>query len=208
MSVIGTNSGSRLTLLSLGAVLVGLAFLRGRHLLGFEYGLIYALVTAGFARLLMECVRPDGGLAIRRLLLTLVPAVLIGFAMAFPAAINSDYAVFIEKQAIDRAVRREIKTVIQSDAAFAELSVSTVHLKVVNVTVSGEVLTRADLNSLRTRLLSECPTLTRCPLHWDVRVGETTERLDGLDRDVFAPKDQSSGTTGFASATDGDSVNP
>src|SRR4051812_44469664 len=92
----------------------------------------------------------------------------IGYAMAFPASLNPDVQVFIDKQATDRTARAELAAVFGSDPAFGGLSVSSIHLKVVNVTVQGSLATRVDLDRLQSRIVAECPTLGGRFLHWDV----------------------------------------
>jgi hypothetical protein len=76
--------------------------------------------------------------------------------------------------------------VFASDSAFRDLSVSTVHLKPVNVTIRGTLTTRSDLDQLRARIIAECPALTRggCVLHWDVTLRDPAQRITGLDSEL------------------------
>jgi hypothetical protein len=161
------------------------AFLRGDHLLGFEYGVTYAFIAVGLlwflARALVLPERPSlvGAAAV------VVFALPVGFVMAFPASVNPDVQRFINKQADDRAARQELAAVFASDTAFRDLSVSTTHLKIVNVTVRGPLPGRPDLDRLRARIAGECRVLKRCPLHWDVTLRDSGQRVEGLDSDLF-----------------------
>ena len=105
--------------------------------------------------------------------------------MAFPATVNSDIHHFIDKQATDRAARTELKQVFKSDPGFAELSISTRHVKVVNVFISGSLPSHIDLKRLRDRITEECQALRLCPLHWDLKLRDTNEQIRGLDRALF-----------------------
>lgn len=104
--------------------------------------------------------------------------------LADPAAVSPDLQVFIDKQATDRAVRRELAVVFATDPAYADLVVSTTHLKTVLVTVHGSVSSRPDWVRLRARLAAECPAVQQCGLHWDVRVRDTGDRLHGYDPEL------------------------
>jgi hypothetical protein len=99
--------------------------------------------------------------------------------------------VFINKQAEDRAARSELANVFASDAAFQNLSVSTVHLKVVNVTITGPLPRRGDLDRLRERIFRNCPAVHSRTLHWEIRIESSGERVDGLDSDLFPKSDES-----------------
>jgi len=117
----------------------------------------------------------------------------VGYAMAFPASVNPDVQVFIDKQATDRRARAELAAVFASDPAYRDLSVSSIHLKVVNVTVHGSLSTRADLQRLRSQIAPACRTVGVGFLHWDVSLRDTGERLSGLDRDLFRDAEPLSG---------------
>ena len=112
-------------------------------------------------------------------------AVPVGCAMAFPSSINSDVQVFIDMQASDRRARAELGEVFASDPVYHDLSVSSVHQKVVCITVRGSLNTRADLDRLRSRLTQRCPALRECFLRWDVSLRDTRERVSGLDQYLF-----------------------
>jgi hypothetical protein len=142
-------------------VAAGGAFLRGDHLLGPRCGVAYAMVAAG---LLWLFARSSGW----RSIVIAAVAVPVAVVMADPASFNPDVQHFIDKHATDRAVRKELAAVFGSDPAYRDLSVSTQHLKVVNFTIRGSVANRADLDRLRERVGSECPTVGGCVLHWDV----------------------------------------
>jgi hypothetical protein len=156
------------------------AYLRGDWLLGPLCGAVYGATGLLFVRLLARCRFP----ARAALLAGALP---LGYAMAFPAAINPDMQVFIDKQAVDRAVRRELAAVFASDPAFRRLSVRTDHLKVVNVLIGGSLPSRVEFRRLRDRVAAECPTAGGCPLHWDVTLDDSGERFRGLNRELVDP---------------------
>jgi hypothetical protein len=182
------NTSTRLTRAAVSVLAIALmtvAFLRGNHLLGFDVGIAYVLVVAVLLWLLGESFRRKGVAAIIQMIAVTMIAILIGFALAFPASINPDVQHFINKHTTDRSVRKELRHVFNSDSAFGDLSVSTTHLKVVNVTIHGSLPTRDEMKRLRERLITDCPTLKLCPLHWDIRLRDTNERVDGLDSALF-----------------------
>jgi hypothetical protein len=177
-----------LSLALLGALLSVLAYLRGDYLFGFPVGIFYAVV-AGLAvwllvRLLVFAETPSfvGAVAV------VAVSVVVGLVLAFPAAVNSDVQVAIDRQAEDRAARAELAAVFASDPAFSGLWASTTHLKVVNVTIHGSLPARADLNRLRERIANECPAVEYRPLHWDVTIQDQAQRHRGLDDDLFKVK--------------------
>lgn len=161
------------------------AFLRGNYLLGRMGGITYALVVGGLAVLFAQAFRRTGKVARIQMIAYAILAAPIGYVLAFPASINPDVQHFIDDQATDRKVRAELKCVFNADPAFDDLSVSTAHAKVVNVTIHGAVPTRNDLQRLRTQIAHKCPALNLCALHWNVRQRDTNEYLIGLDRDLF-----------------------
>lgn len=166
-------------------VLISISFLRGSYLLGLEFGLTYTGIAAGLlwlvARSLILSDRPQ---LVRSAVIAAV-SLPVGFALAFPAAINPDIRHFIDKQAIDRAARRELAAVFASDPSYRRLSISTRHLKVVNVTIHGSLNDHSDLDRLRHRIASECPVLKQCPLHWEVMLLKPAQRIDGVDSELF-----------------------
>jgi hypothetical protein len=109
----------------------------------------------------------------------------IGYALAYPASINSDMQDFIDMQAIDRAARAELMTVFSADPAFGNLMISTGHRKVVGVEVSGSLAHRVDFDRLRRRVAAECPTLRRCVLHWRIQFRADGASVDEIDHYPF-----------------------
>lgn len=105
--------------------------------------------------------------------------------MAWPASINPDVRHVIDMQASDRAARAELAAVFASDKVYSDLSVSSVHRRVVNITVRGSLGTRFELDRLRSRIARECPGLGKCSLQWDVTFQDSGQPVSGLDRDVF-----------------------
>ncbi len=165
------------SVLSIALLIVG--FLRGNYLLGLGGGIAYVLVVAGLLWLFVESFRRKGTVAIIQKSVVALLAIPIGFALAFPASINPDVQHVVNKQTTDRNVRGELKRVFDSDSAFEDLSISTTHLKVVNVTIRGSLPTRDDMKRLHESLVSDCPTLKLCPLHWDIHLRETNEWVNG-----------------------------
>src|SRR5437764_2100047 len=133
---------TRLALAVLGAAVVVAAYLRGDYLLGWDCGLVYAGIAAGLlsllARSLVLTERPSPLRAAAIAALSLP----LPYALAYPASINPGVQHFIDKQATDRAARAELAAVFASDPAYRDLSVSTVHVKVVNVTIRGSLPSR------------------------------------------------------------------
>lgn len=41
------------------------------------------------------------------------------------------------------------------------------------------------MKRLHESLVSDCPTLKLCPLHWDIHLRETNEWVNGLDHELF-----------------------
>ena len=185
----GSTSTARSFTALVGIALATGAFLRGNFLLGTVYGITSALIAAAIVWMFAESVSRDGGPSIPGMIAVGVFALSVGIVLAFPAAINSDVQHFIDKQATDRTVRGELNQVFASDTAFSDLSISTIHVKVVNVTISGELPSRNDLLRLRQRIFRECPTLKFCPLHWDVRLRDTNDHVNGVDRELFSSSD-------------------
>jgi hypothetical protein len=179
---------------AVGAVVA--AFLRGNYLLGVGCGVVYAAIAIALVWLLARSRTTAGRVSVPRATLVALFALPVGYAMAFPASINPDVQVFIDKQATDRRARAELAIVFASDPAYSGLSVSSVHLKVVNLTIQGSLSTRADLDRLRSRIGGECPALGECFLHWDVTLRDTGRRVDGLDRDVFQDADPGAAADG------------
>ncbi len=184
-----TPSVARLIVVMVGITLAVIAYLRGNYLLGFNYGLAYAFIAVGLVWMSMGSFAFAKKPSWVRAVAIGVLSIPIGYVMAFPASINRDIQVFIDKQADDRTARAELRNVFASDAAFANLSISTVHLKVVNVTISGSFPDRAALDRLRNRIATECPTAQRCPLHWKITLRATHESMVGLDGELFASRE-------------------
>ncbi|HEY1189355.1 MAG TPA: hypothetical protein VGE74_17005 [Gemmata sp.] len=176
---------ARLLLAAVVIAAVVAAFLRGHHLLGVGCGVGYAATSVALAGLAARSRTPTGRVSAARVVFLALFALPVGYAMAFPASLNPDVQVFIDKQATDRRAREELAAVFGPAPVYRDLSVSSAHLKVVNITVAGSVGTRADLERLRSRIVAECPALRMCFLHWDVSLRDTGGRVSGPDRDLF-----------------------
>jgi hypothetical protein len=180
----------RVLFAAVGVGLCAVAFLRGYCLLGTAWGVLYVAATLGLLWLLARSLVSGGSLSFVRVALATALSLAVGFMMAWPASVNPDVRHFIDKQAVDRAARADLAAVFASDPAYRNLSVSTFHLKPVNVTVRGTLGTRSDLDRLRARIIAECPALTRggCVLHWDVTVRDPAQRINGLDSELFGAR--------------------
>jgi hypothetical protein len=180
-----SRSIARALFAAAGVAAVVVAFVRGDYLLGLECGVVYAAIALALLWLLMRSRTPAGRVSVVRAGFVVAFALPVGYAMAFPASLNPDVQVFIDKQATDRKARAELAAVFASDPVYRDLSVSSVHLKVVNVTVRGSLGARPDLDRLRSRIAGECPAFGECFLHWEVSLRDTAQRVDGLDSDLF-----------------------
>ena len=175
---------------------MAVAVLRGNYLFGLAGAITYSLLLAGLIWLFAQSFNRKGKAARIQTIAVTILAVAIGYALAVPATVNPDVQHFINKQATDRSVRGELKRVFESDPEFSDLSISTTHLKVVNVTIHGTLPTLDDVQRLRKRITNECPTLELCPLHWNIRLRAMNEHVDGLDRDLFPLADETAEQSG------------
>jgi len=177
----------RILFAAVGIGLSTVAFFRGSYLLGPAWGVIYVAITIGLLWIFARSLPPTGNLSLVRVAVFTALSLAVGYVMGWPASVNPDLQHFIDKQAVDRAARAELAAVFASDPIYGDFSVSTVHLKPVNVTVRGALGTRADLERLRARTIAECPALTQggCVLHWDVTLRDPAQRIDGLDSQLF-----------------------
>lgn len=171
--------------LALSIALCAVAFLRGNFLLGLEFGIAYVFVAIVLASFVSSTLFPNGRRSFVQVTVAIALSLAVGLLMAFPAWMSPDLQHFIDKEAVDRNARTELGAVFAADSAYRDLSVSSVHLKAVNLTVRGLLGTRADLDRLRGRINRECPAVTQCVLHWDVTVGKPAARINGLDSELF-----------------------
>jgi hypothetical protein len=181
---------ARILFAAVGGTLSAVAYVRGTYLLGPGWGLLYVAATLALLRLFVLSRRPARIPSPVRVAAVTALALALGIAMAWPTSINPDVQHFIDKQARDRAARVELDAVFTADPAYRDLWVSTVHLKVVNVTVRGSLGSRSDLDQLRARIIRECPAVVGggCVLHWDVTLRDAAQRLDGLDTKLFGTR--------------------
>jgi hypothetical protein len=170
--------------------LIAAAYLRGNYLLGFAYGGFYALITTALLVLLGQSFVYAEKPSLIRASFVVILLLAIGYAMAFPASIHPDNQIFIDMQATDRSARAELQSVFKTDPAFGKLSISTMHLKIINICISGSLPDRDDLARLRDRIAGECPTAKQCVLHWSVTLRDTRQKIDGTDRELFEAERQ------------------
>ena len=146
---------------------------------------MYATVTIALFWLLALSRSSVGSMSITRVVFLELFALPVGYAMAFPAAINPDVQVFIDKQSIDRRVRAELAQLFVSDLAYRALTFTSFHGKDGTITVRGSVSTRATLIRLRCQIAMECPARSECALYWNVSIQNTGQQIDGSDRKLF-----------------------
>ena len=185
MRLQATRAIARLVFAALSVVLIAVAFLRGNYLLGADFGVAFAGIAAFFLWLFGRFLVMTEEPSLLGAALVVVVSIPVGYVMTYPATINPDVQHFINKQADDRTARAELRAVFASDRAFRRLWISTVHVKVVNVTIHGSLNDRSELDRLRERIAAQCDVGKRCPLHWDVVPRESGERIKGLDHELF-----------------------
>jgi len=183
---ISYKSKSQVVLIVAGVALVVAAILRGNYLFGLYYGIVCGFITAFLASGLASCFPCKDKASLSRLLFGVVLTASAGVIMAFPAAINPEIQYFIDKQAIDRTVRAELHEVFVTDSAFEDLSISSVHLKKVNVTIHGKLPARGDLIRLHENI-SRLPS-SKLPhiLHWEIELRDSGETIVDLDKFLSA----------------------
>lgn len=162
--------------------LVATAFLWGNYLLGFIYGVGYGILAAALLYILAQLLVFKKKPLLIPLVLVIVLSVMAGYLMVRPTAFSPDLQYLIDIQASDRKVRRELTTVLASDPAFSDLSISTMQTKWVNVTIHGLLKDIATFHRLRGRIVSECPEVDQWSiLDWDVQLREERQRISGRD---------------------------
>jgi len=189
-----SHGGLKLSLFVVCSSLVAVAFARGNYLLGFNCGIGYAIVAGVMLRLICRRDSRPSRIAIWRRSVLAVLTIPLAYVLAFPASINPDIQYFIEDQKTDRSVRSELYAVLSSDASFAGLAVSTTRLKVVNVTITGSVNNKNDMQRLRYRIFDECDHLSKCVLHWHVTDRDTGAIVEGVDSELFGKDRHAPGT--------------
>jgi hypothetical protein len=162
------------------------AFVRGNQLLGVGVGVIYAIVALMMAlitiRALLQRPLPKIRIAVHALF-----AIPVAFAFAFPASINPDVQIFVDKLALERTARSELAVVFNSDSAFASVYVSVVQFKCVNVNISGSVQTKRDLLRLQSRILENCQSIDRCCVNWRIYVADDSIFYAARDDETLQP---------------------
>ena len=136
------------------------AFLRGNYLLGLGWGILYGCITLALFSLLARSRTPAGSVA-RWGSWWLLPCRRVCDGVP---GVHQPGRADLHQQAGDRPRGAgELAGVFASDPAYRDLSVSSVHVKVVNIRVHGSLGTRSDLDRLRSRIAEECPALRRVP---------------------------------------------
>jgi hypothetical protein len=176
----------------IGIALCTVAYTRGDYLLGPKYGIAYVVITLALLGLFASAVSKGGYASVLQVGIVIALSLTAGYLMANPTSIDPDMKYYIEQQAIDRATRAELAAVFATDQAFDALSVSTTHLKTVNVTVSGSLGTPTEFDRLREKVVRECPALNHCNLHWNILLRDSGHRIEGTERDLFPSKPKKS----------------
>ena len=180
---------------SLLSLLIGMAFValvlaaysRGIYLLGTNAGIAYAAVALMIFGLFASAIKETPVPKYRLLLLTLF-SIPVCFAFAFPTYINSDVQIFVDKQTEDRVARKELQVVFAEDPAFSDLSISTTHLKIVNVEIYGTVPNKTDLDRVQRRVFERCGFVEHCFVHWRIRVRNDSTVYVARNDDTFVPE--------------------
>ena len=162
------------------------AFSRGNYLLGTGVGIIYAVVATMVLMMIAREFRETPLPKLRLVFLVLI-AIPVCLAFAFPAYINSDIQIFVDKQADDRDARNELHAIFATDPGFSDLSISTTHLKIVNVEIYGTVPSKNDLDRIKKLVFERCTFTERCFLHWRLRVQNDSTTYVAQNDDVFVP---------------------
>lgn len=166
--------------------LVLAAFSRGNYLLGTGVGITYAVVALMIILLITRAIRetPVPKLRLAFLVLFSIPVCL---AFAFPTYINSDVQIFVDKQTDDRDARNELNAIFAEDPAFSNLSISTTHLKIVNVEIYGTVSNNTDLDRIQQLVYERCGFVEHCFIHWRIRVRSDSTMYVARNDDAFVP---------------------
>lgn len=177
---------------SLSSLLIGMAFiafvlaafLRGNYLLGTGAAITYALVALMLIALFARAIRETPVPKIRLVFLILF-SIPVCVAFAFPTYFNSNVQVFVDEQTEDRVARNELHAVFAEDPAFSDLSISTTHLKIVNVEISGTVRNKTDLDRLQQIVFERCRFIEHCFVHWRIRVRQDSKMYVARNDDAF-----------------------
>lgn len=166
-----------------GCLVIGVAigaYARGDYLLGWDVGIAYALVAVAVAL----CVVSAG---LRRptapwpFAFAIAGAVVVGLVLFYPASVNSDVDIFIQKQADDRSVRSELYALFESDPQYSGLSLTTWHAKVVVATVSGVVQDLDVVDELATHLKVVSKHHPMVVVDWELTCRDSGRTIDTSD---------------------------
>ncbi len=180
-----TRIAGRLGFLALSLSVGTVSFFLGNYLLGLPGGVAYVLIAVCLLGLLASSTVLTDKPSRVKAALVIALSIPVGYFMINPAALSPDVQHIIDMHATDRQMRRELAKVFAGDPGFRNLSISTTHLKAVNIDIRGILTDRADLDRLRQRITTECPAVSLRTLHWDVFLSNTAQRLTGLDPDLF-----------------------
>lgn len=156
------------------------AFARGNYLLGQVAGIAYALVAFAIA-IFVTSELSQRAEAKRHRTFCIAAMVLVSLALSFPAFISSDIQLSLEKQAIDRATRADLKSLFASDPEYSDLSLKTRHLKLVVVTVSGVVENSNIIEPLANRLKAVSVQHPMVMIEWELTCRDTGSTIHSFD---------------------------
>lgn len=172
-----------LAMASLAIVLA--AFSRGNYLFGARAGITYATVALALLAMLSRAIRETPVPRLRLAFLALFSMVTC-FGFAFPAYINPSVYSIVRKQADARLARQELRAVFAEDPAYAELTVQTTPLKIVNVDINGAVPSKVDVERLQLCVYQRCEFVQRCFVHWRLRAHEDSKTYVARNNEAFA----------------------
>ena len=156
------------------------AFARGKYLLGWDAGVVYAVVSIGFIVPLMRAEQGPRP-ALWQRTFSVISAVVVGVVIFFPTLVISDVEIFVQKQATDRAVRADLQTLFTSNPQYSELSVTTQHLKTVVVMVFGTVENCDLIDNLAGDLKTVSQRQALAVVQWEVTCRDTNATISSND---------------------------
>lgn len=173
-------------------VFLATAFLRGNYLLGHVCGTFYAVVVAALFWLLLKGQQSHSWSAKLQMQLRRGFAAIVVFVMVFPTLISPRLEFEIDELHLVRAIQSEFKQVSTTEAGFSKLAISTKRSKGLNITISGTMSSRQQLDRLRSRIAHDCPKIEQCPIHWQIRFENPGEEdIDVSDWELFPDRRES-----------------
>ncbi len=163
------------------------AFSRGNYLINTGVGTTYAVVALLIVVLIASAIRETPFPKLRLTFFVLF-SILVCLAFAFPMYISFDLRSLVETKSKARDARNQLHAVFSEDSAFANLSFSTTHRKIVYVEISGTVPNRADLDRVKQTVYERCDFVEHCFVKWRIRVRSDLRMYIAKNDDAFVPQ--------------------